>query len=193
MDCEKKSIKDYIIHDNGDEPYKVCIDFVEKKVTIYKIDDVDAPRFEGTYSKILCTLFPIEIFVGNSSGLNGCECSGEGNTILLKMEPHVYTIIYRMIYTFKTSDEIIGYSSPIGNNDVPYPIAIGSKNMYFFSENVYIAINKYNKIDKAEQEWFTIEPPYDKNEKIAIEFSMNCVGDMGRPIKIIKIIDENDE
>jgi hypothetical protein len=40
------------------------------------------------------------------------------------------------------NDEIINFISPVGNNDVPYPFAIGKKNTYFFFEDTYID-NKY--------------------------------------------------
>lgn len=55
----------------------------------------------------------------------------DGNTILLQLNNgNEYMYIGGEIYTFTTSDNIIDYISPIGNNDVPYPYAIGTQNVY---------------------------------------------------------------
>ena len=46
------------------------------------------------------------------------------------------------------------YVSPIGNNDVPYPVAFGEENVYFMLDEVYIPINELKKeisIRNAEQ------------------------------------------
>ena len=35
------------------------------------------------------------------------------------------------IYQFETDDEIVDYVSPVGNSDVPYPVAFGENDVYF--------------------------------------------------------------
>ena len=46
-----------------------------------------------------------------------------------------YVLIYIGIEEFKVfNDEIIKYVSPVGNSDVPFPYAIGKKNIYSFGE-----------------------------------------------------------
>jgi len=66
-----------------------------------------------------------------------------GNSILLKVK-NKYVYIGEEIYEFKINDEIIEYYSPIGNNDVPYPVAFGKENIYFLSEQIYLP-KKYSK------------------------------------------------
>ena len=50
--------------------------------------------------------------------------------------PYKYLYIGSEIYSFNTieDDVIIDYFSDIGNNDVPYPYAIGEKYIYFMLE-----------------------------------------------------------
>ncbi len=38
------------------------------------------------------------------------------------------------IYQFETTEEILDFISPIGNNDVPYPVAYSENFIYFFIE-----------------------------------------------------------
>lgn len=67
-----------------------------------------------------------------------------GNTILLLLDNNKYVYIGAKIYTFETkdNDKITEYHSYIGNNDIPYPIAISKKRAYFMLDDVYV--------DKAE-------------------------------------------
>ena len=62
-----------------------------------------------------------------------------GNSILLKIGDKRYVFIGHTIYEFSTKDEITEYHSPVGNNDVPYPVAIGKNYVYFMIEDVYVA------------------------------------------------------
>lgn len=45
------------------------------------------------------------------------------------------------MYSFKTDDEIIDYVSPMGNNDVPYPVAYSDENVYFM-EGQFVKIKE---------------------------------------------------
>lgn len=56
-----------------------------------------------------------------------------GNALLLKVKTG-YVFIGHEIYSFKTKEEIKKFYSPVGNNDVPYPLAIGKENVYFLLE-----------------------------------------------------------
>ena len=55
----------------------------------------------------------------------------KGNSILLELDKYKYMYIGDCIYTFRTTDEIIKYSSNIGNNSLHQPLAYGQKNIYF--------------------------------------------------------------
>ena len=69
----------------------------------------------------------------------------DGNTILLLVNNY-YIYISNNIQKFKINDEIIKYYSFVGNNDVPYPLAIGKKNIYFFEyPEGYLPITEFPK------------------------------------------------
>jgi hypothetical protein len=58
-----------------------------------------------------------------------------GNTILLKINRRDYVFIERCIYQFTVSDDyIVEYISPIGKNEVPYPVAYGKRYIYLLYE-----------------------------------------------------------
>ena len=65
-----------------------------------------------------------------------------GNSILVKIMNKRYVYIGSEIYQFDTNEEILDYVSPVGNNDVPYPIAFGEKNVYFMLDKRFIAKNE---------------------------------------------------
>ena len=61
-----------------------------------------------------------------------------GNTILLKMseenDKHRYLSIGgKMVCSFLSDDKIYKYISNMGNNLIPYNIAIGEENIYFLT------------------------------------------------------------
>ena len=62
----------------------------------------------------------------------GPECLG--NTILLEIADRRYILISDRIYQFSTEDWINYFASPIGNNDVPYPYAIGDIYSYILTD-----------------------------------------------------------
>ena len=80
----------------------------------------------------------------------------DGNTLLLEVEDTKYVYISGLeISEFKTSDKIIDYISLMGNNMIPYAIAIGEKYTYFM-------YNRYK---------------FDKNEKIQEGTLLNASND----------------
>lgn len=61
-----------------------------------------------------------------------------GNSILIQISDHKYIYVGNIIYEFATDEKIIDYVSPVGNSDVPYPVAIGSDNVYFMLDKQFI-------------------------------------------------------
>ena len=47
-------------------------------------------------------------------------------------------------------DEVINYYSPVGNNDVPYPIAIGNENVYFMLDKKYVELSYFTNFKKID-------------------------------------------
>lgn len=71
----------------------------------------------------------------------------KGNSFLLQIKPYRYVVIRTTIFEFTipNKDIIKDYYSPVGNNDVSYPIAIGKINLYFIAEKQYIPLKDIPK------------------------------------------------
>lgn len=152
--------KTYFIHDNGGRPFLVYISKNEVNIymkpdTKYFVDEEDDNE-KWTYIKKVATYKnPIKVFIGKSPKTNMTESGGGygkqfyGNSILLQIEKNRYVSIGSIIYEFSTkNDQIKEYFSPVGNNDVPYPVAISDKNIYFISDLKYVPIDKFPKLTK---------------------------------------------
>lgn len=122
--------KVYFTHDNGGKPYKVVFDGV--KISVYvKSDDV-------SYNKEIFSITDFDgFFPGedtNFSNDSDFREKSKGNSILVRLrELQKYIFIGMNIFSFETTEKILHYYSPIGNSDVPYPVAVGEKNVFFFN------------------------------------------------------------
>lgn len=132
--------KSYLILDNGNNPFLVFVS--DKTVSVYK----EPEKKEWTepekrnFTILVKTFNKVQkVFVGkNYSEYNGyTKNSNAGNSILLHLSGNRYVEIGPEIYEFRTpkGDHIIKYWSDVGNNDVPYPVALGEKNVYFVTGN----------------------------------------------------------
>lgn len=140
----KKGTKMYLIHDNGGKPFKVEV--VNKTVEIYKGSNVK--KENGSidydtmiYDDLIKKLIVKEIHIGKSPCIpsaDSCHSSNNGNTILLHVSGNKYIYIGYEIYEFTIEDTFEDYYSVIGNNDVPYPILLGSKYVYLMLDHKYI-------------------------------------------------------
>jgi len=135
------TVKSYYIHDNGGKPFKVTIE--GKSVSIYK-NTAKYPE-EEIYNGLVKRVKAKEIFIGKSSGKShisdhspGQAKEFIGNSILLELSAKKYMYIGSEIYEFHTEDTIESYYSLVGNNDVPYPIALGTDNIYFMLDHTYV-------------------------------------------------------
>ena len=165
----------YFIHDNGGRPFLVYV--AGNKVWIYKHSkeiivedqkDFDNPKY---YTELVKEYTAKQVFIGKSPKNEMTKYSGghgpkfTGNSILLKIGDKRYVSIGWTIYEFSTKDEITEYYSPVGNSDVPYPVAIGTDYVYFMIEDVYVAKelfedfpNKYKWHDHAYTKLWGQEP-----------------------------------
>jgi hypothetical protein len=128
----RKAGKSYLIHDNGARPYKVQVS--GKTVDIYKGEYRKLSNNTMDYTKLVKSLTVKEIHVGKSpciDAADGCGASFVGNTLLLHISGKKYMHVGRDIFEFTIDDEFDTYYSLVGNNDVPYPVLLGSKNVYF--------------------------------------------------------------
>lgn len=97
------------------------------KIFIYRIRD-------GKLMKTIDNF--IGFWVGVSIKNKMTEFSGgvgkwtRGNTFLIKISKNEYIFVGHVMASF-SSDEILWYVSPIGNNEVPYPIAFTKSTAIF--------------------------------------------------------------
>ena len=125
--------KTYSIHDNGSTPFKVVVS--GNKVSIYEQHNWKDWESETgkAYTKLIKTFSNVKkIFIGKDRKLGK---KFDGNSILLQLSKNKYVYIGSWIYEFFTKDDtIVAYFSKMGNSDVPYPVALGEKNVYFMLE-----------------------------------------------------------
>ena len=146
----------YLIHDNGGRPFKVEI-VNNKTVKIYKQMD------DASYDKKPIQIFKTDkLFIGKSPKNEMTEFSAghgpkfDGNTILLRATNNEYIFIGSEIFKFKTHAPIMEYTSPVGNNDVPYPHAVDEAgNYYLLVENIILQHD-----DKMMDKMQTYDDPY---------------------------------
>ena len=127
---------EYYTHYNCGRPFKVIVTM--DCINIYEESD-DFDPHEEKYNYKENPLLSITDFIGFWPGFDTCEDSDyHGNSILIRISKKSYIFIGNVITRFKTDDKILDYMSPVGNNDVPYPIAFSSKYVYFMLDNVYV-------------------------------------------------------
>ena len=153
----------YFTHYNFGRPYLVYIK--NKDVIIYKVpeeDKIDISLYNKNdndnnnkwmYINLVEKYKAKEIFIGKSHLIKmtdisrGHEKDYDDNTILLFLGNNNYIFISNSIEKIKIDDKIEKYYSLVGNNDVPYPMAIGKKNIYFFGyPSGYLPITEFPTI-----------------------------------------------
>jgi hypothetical protein len=142
----------YFIHDNGSRPFKVTL--TKSHFWIHKMTvDGDGVDTKETIRYDAIVLKPTQY---ENAWIGKCKSCGkgfDGNSILVKLTAptRTYMSIGDRVYTFKTADDIVQYESPVGNSDVPYPYAVGSKNTYLMLENMFIPNDMRTTDDPYEQ------------------------------------------
>jgi hypothetical protein len=132
----------YHILDNGGHPFKVGVDTAAKHLAIYPAaaaagDDYDTrPILQTSYKQIFVGLSPKNAMTIRS-GAYGAKYAG--NTILVEIAKLKYIAISGGLCEFTTAYPIDAYTSPVGNNGVPYPYASDSHgNIYLINDRVVL-------------------------------------------------------
>lgn len=152
-----KGYKTYLIHDNGGRPFAVAIK--GNSVRIFKYDkeiaDTISPR-DYMYNVLVKEYLAGKIFIPKgyeSWNVQQGKLTNDplfvGNSILVKLKDK-YVYIGDYIYEFQTTDEIKYYYSPVGNSDVPYPVCIGTENIYFMLDRTYVPIHHFKGLTKSQ-------------------------------------------
>ena len=136
----KKLGKKYKTHDNQGRPFLVCVG--KKEVQIFRTrDDVLIKSYP--YKKVYIGKSPLTPMTKTTGG-HGKDFVG--NSILVHIMKNRYVFIGERVYEFTMQDSVVRFFSPVGNNDVPYPLLLGEKNVYFLLENKYMEKTHFPKM-----------------------------------------------
>lgn len=156
-----KTWKAYFTHNNGGRPFLVYIK--GSSVAIFAFPDKTGQPFvadvdQGTRDQKWHYCVPVATYtnvqktwIGKSPKTRMTEFSGghgpafTGNSILLQVSPQKYVHVGASVSEFQTRDPIVEYWSPVGNNDVPYPVAIGSKYAYFMLDRIQVPLTSFSR------------------------------------------------
>ena len=142
----------YYTHDNGGRPFAVYID--ETTVSVYsQVDPAyfvwdhvfeDAAKSKSEWRWYFSLAYQAKnvrnIWVGKSNPKHNCHPKGDwstGNSILVQVSAHKYVFIGDTIYSFISREQVTEYYSPVGNNDVPYPVAETATKYLFMLDHVW--------------------------------------------------------
>lgn len=132
----------YYIHNNGGRPFKVTV--ARNRLSIYRQVGYDEAKRKALYETSPIVSFSMrgkKLFVPRAHSktpsyyVSPSTRFGKGNSLLVKLAPHVYMYIGAVVYIFETKDNIRAFYSPIGNNDVPYSWAVGTDYVYLLVED----------------------------------------------------------
>ena len=124
--------KEYLIHDNGDRPFKVIVS--KDAIDVYECTK-DKEQDKIIYKKII---LHITNFLGYFNGFDASPHKLHGNSILVRVNDKKYIYIGSEIYSFNVNEVITDYISYMGNSDVPYPVAYSEKYVYFLLDKQMI-------------------------------------------------------
>ena len=158
----RASGKAYRIEDNGGMPF-VCY-VRDDAVSVFRvptdghIDIRDwSQQFEDLrlfYTEEVCTFDnPITVLIGvDESG-----CNEHGNSILVHVSGQTYSYIGSEIYSFDSPDPVALYYSNMGNNSVPYPVAVTQRAVIFMLDRVVVPRDQIEpllpKKDNGQDDW----------------------------------------
>jgi len=177
-------VKNYMTHDNGSRPFLIIVE-KDKSVKIYKFAK---ERLNANYNKkmdmknydeLVGEYKYKKLIVGTSSGtVKGSDHTPQeskyfdGNSILLMLNNKDFIFIGHNIFKFtlENGDKFTKYYSLVGNNDVPYPVLVGDKNVYFLLEDdqSYIPKDKFPnnvELEDAYLYYYGHDRDYDKKKK----------------------------
>jgi len=140
----------FVTHDNGSRPFVVYV--TGKKATVYRQKwdmkknitvQNSSPTLQFTFKK----LFPSQKSPWAKLPYLSFQ---KGNSLLFQLTDNTFLYIGEKIGQFKSQkgDKILKYFSDIGNNDVPYPYAVGEKYIYFLIENAVMPRESIGSLNK---------------------------------------------
>lgn len=124
---QKQQAKTYKILDNGYVPYVVEITPTTLCIIQQNAKERGKPKQN---TEIYRTPYK-QVFLGEKTGRLTDAIYRKGSSILACIKENHYVYIGSEIYSFRTTEPIVAYESPVGSSSVPYPYAVGEEYTYF--------------------------------------------------------------
>jgi hypothetical protein len=135
----------YAILDNGGEPFRVYVYEDDKRFVVHVRDPwpvdehgeyIDDANLQPTYMRVALESQFVQCFVGSDP--DG-DPEFVGNSLLFQVDDRTYVYVGVEIRKFRSEEPIEQYTSPVGNNCVPYPFARSRNYTYLMEERVFAA------------------------------------------------------
>ena len=123
----KAQAKTYKILDNGYVPYVVEITPTTLSIIQQNTKQRGHPKKN---TEIYRTPYK-QVFLGGKTGRLTDAIYRKGSSILACIKENQYVYIGSEIYSFRTTEPIVAYESPVGSSETPYPYAVGEEYTYF--------------------------------------------------------------
>lgn len=151
----------YIVHDNGGSPFMVwkksgsTVGIYKKSQKYYDLEwEAQEKVWKNIDNRTKLYTHLIKQYKNVKNVFPGRDYSGyaeHGNSVLIELPGNRYVYVGWNIYEFTSQEPILKYYSYLGNNDVPYPVALSKNYAFFMLDKVYVARNEFPKgIDWAD-------------------------------------------
>ncbi len=136
--------KEYEIIDNGNRSFIAVVS--PSKVSVFTTKQTKETPIKYEQDEIILSTPYLKIFIGDNDLKDkhyAPKGDHPGNSILIKQTANKYIYVGDKIYSFYLfNDKITKYFSPLGNNQVPYPYALGEKYAYFMLDKMTIPMSE---------------------------------------------------
>ena len=128
----------YLLKCAGFNTYMVLVITDLNKAQIYKMPNRDSPHHE---IEILMSFDYLHLFRPNEDTEEHIRKS-KIEIFLFRIGDKKYIYVGENLFSFKTNDEILKYSSEHGYNDIKFQFARGKENIYFLLQQRYTPIQE---------------------------------------------------
>ena len=157
-DFTPKEHEYYEICDNRYTPYVVYVNSERTTVSIYRIPkngyvtnkDWNKNRSKKYvyFTELVKRYNNVENIITGIDYKEGMN----GNSMLIQSNKNTYVYIGDCIYSFRPREQITQYFSNMGNNLVPYPVAVSKSYVYFMLDKVYVDKREFPEVDFSNEE-----------------------------------------
>lgn len=124
------------IHDNGGVPWMVFHD--ESQAHVYRQEPYKVPILKRNYRELVASFAVQRMFAPDRRYRHAGERVHDVGTVLLQQHDGTWVFVGRQLFAFCCDEWIESFHSPLGNNDVPYPYALGREYVYLMLDGVRV-------------------------------------------------------